>query len=452
MNSKSDLAKAYILKYPQSTIKEVAKAINCSDRQVDRAKKQLRAEGKIAPVTESKDTSFKGDENGAEYSFKTKNRIVTKEDLIKACDIDLSAWDIERWICNKWEVGMKPPAIGGSKKGWKRKNGDIIISPLFQVKLWLKPKITKKQNNMLEAIKSIADKLVTGKIKKIPQTTVAGNKAIKATLSDMHVGLDPNPNGRAIFNYVYGEKQFNDNLDKVFNSIIKERNTHGKFEILIIDDLGDSLDGWNGMTTRGGHKLEQNMDNVKQFKVYVTGKLRFIENCIQADIANKILVRNVSDCNHSGDFGYVANAAIEMLLNRAYDKSTVDFYILNKFVEHFTYGDHAFILTHGKDAKYMFKGLPLVLNDQTIKFFNDYIDHYKINSKYISVEKGDLHQISFQRTKKFTYRNYMSFAPPSSWVQSNFSDTYSGYSIQVIPKHSCEISHTDYFFEMETSN
>ena len=41
----------------------------------------------------------------------------------------------------------------------------------------------------------------------------------------------------------------------------------------------------------------------------------------------------------------------------------------------------------------------------------------------------------------------MSFAPPSSWVQHNFGDSYSGYSIQVIPKNTNEISHTDYFLD-----
>jgi hypothetical protein len=266
----------------------------------------------------------------------------------------------------------------------------------------------------------------------------------------MHVGLDPNPDGKSLFNYKYGAKEFNANLDKVYTSVIKEKNLHGKFDILIIDDLGDGLDGWNGETTRRGHKLDQNMNNTEQFKVYVSGKLRLIESLIQADVANKIIVRNVTNDNHSGDFSKTANVAIEMILDRTYDKKNVEFHILNKFMEHFTYGDHTFILTHGKDEKYMFKGLPLDLNDRAIKFIHDYINHYKINSKYIHIEKGDLHQIAFKKTKKFDYRNYMSFAPPSAYVQNNFGDSYSGYSIQVIPKYSSEISHTDYFFDLET--
>ena len=40
-----------------------------------------------------------------------------------------------------------------------------------------------------------------------------------------------------------------------------------KSDTLIIDDLGDFMDGWDGETTRKGHKLPQNMDNQKAFDV-----------------------------------------------------------------------------------------------------------------------------------------------------------------------------------------
>jgi hypothetical protein len=117
-------------------------------------------------------------------------------------------------------------------------------------------------------------------------------------------------------------------------------------------------------------------------------------------------------------------------------------------MEHFKYGMHTYILTHGKDSQYMFKGLPFELNDKATSFINDYIDHYEIDTPFIHLEKGDLHRIGYSRTKKFDYRNYMSFAPPSAWVQHNFGDCYSGYSIEVIPKFSGEISHTDYYFDL----
>lgn len=303
--------------------------------------------------------------------------------------------------------------------------------------------------SILDAVSDIVSNYNPDKIRTIQKEKITSPVAIKATVSDMHVGLEPNPGGTSLFAYEYNETIFKQNLDKVFNSLCKEYDNHGRFDILVIDDLGDGLDGWNGQTTRGGHPLDQNMSNEEMFRVFVEGKLSLIENCIQAGIANEVIVRNVANDNHSGSFASIANMTIQMLLNRTYSDKDVKFYILNRFMEHFQYGDHTFILTHGKDAKHMFKGLPYNLNDKAISFINDYIDHYNINTKYIHVEKGDLHRIGYDRTKKFDYRNYMTFAPPSAWVSHNFGDCYSGYSIQTIPKFNGEISHTDYYFDLK---
>lgn len=303
--------------------------------------------------------------------------------------------------------------------------------------------------SILDAVSDIVSNYNPDKLRTIQKEKITSPVAIKATVSDMHVGLEPNPGGTSLFAYEYNETIFKQNLDKVFNSLCKEYDNHGRFDILVIDDLGDGLDGWNGQTTRGGHPLDQNMSNEEMFRVFVEGKLALIENCIKAGIANEVIVRNVANDNHSGSFASIANMTIQMLLNRTYSDKDVKFYILNRFMEHFQYGDHTFILTHGKDAKHMFKGLPYNLNDKAISFINDYIDHYNINTKYIHVEKGDLHRIGYDRTKKFDYRNYMTFAPPSAWVSHNFGDCYSGYSIQTIPKFSGEISHTDYYFDLK---
>lgn len=336
---------------------------------------------------------------------------------------------------------------------------DNVGAPITGVShYWVKTKthsafVNVSQEEQLQSILNAVSDIVSNynpdKLRSIQKQKIDSPVAIKATVSDMHVGLEPNPGGTSLFAYEYNEAIFKQNLDKVFSSLCKEHDNHGRFDILVIDDLGDGLDGWNGHTTRGGHPLDQNMSNEEMFRVFVEGKLSLIENCIQAGIANEVIVRNVANDNHSGSFASIANMTIQMLLNRTYSNEDVKFHILNRFMEHFQYGDHTFILTHGKDAKHMFKGLPYNLNDKAVSFINDYIDHYNINTKYIHVEKGDLHRIGYDRTKKFDYRNYMTFAPPSAWVSHNFGDCYSGYSIQTIPKFSGEISHTDYYFDLK---
>lgn len=296
----------------------------------------------------------------------------------------------------------------------------------------------------------IIDRIVEkhkGEIKKKPykRSEITEKKALKVTLSDSHVGMNPNPNNGALFQYEYNDEIYNKSMGKVYESILKEYNIHGVFDLLLIDDLGDMADGFNGLTTRGGHSLPQNMTNAEVFETCLDAKVELIRKLVNDKISNKIILRCVCNDNHAGDFGLIINKAIQKVINLMYSSKVVEVDMLTRFIEHRTYGKHCFVLTHGKDKEHMRSGLPLILNDRAIRLINDYLEHYQVDSKYIHVEKGDLHQIGYQRTKKFDYRNFMSLAPPSSWIQHNFGDSYSGYSIQIIPKNDNEISHTDYF-------
>jgi hypothetical protein len=302
------------------------------------------------------------------------------------------------------------------------------------------------------AIDNVLSKFKDSKIDFKQDILKSNNKALKVTTSDDHVGLEPNPNGLGLFKYEYNAKVYTESYIKVFNSILKEFATHGKFDLLLLDNLGDEQDGWNGLTTRGGHLLPQNMTNAEVFETCIDTKVQLIRNLVENNVSKKIILRKVTNDNHSGDFGHTINIAVQKIINLLYSSDIVEVETLTQFLEHRIYGKHCFILTHGKDAKQMFKGLPLQLNDKVINFINDYIRFYDIKSEFIHVEKGDLHQIGYNKCSTFDYRNFMSFAPPSSWVQHNFGDCYSGYSIQVIPKDNNEISHTDYFLNYKKLN
>lgn len=344
----------------------------------------------------------------------------------------------------------------GILEACKGKEIDPSTSPL----MWLKSKdasiMVKNplyvQENIQE-IKDIVENSIESVLERFKNTNYSferkvlkGNdKALKVTLSDDHVGLEPNPNDNSLFQYEYNAEIYSNSYQKVYESILKEYRTHGHFDLLLIDNLGDEQDGWNAQTTRGGHILQQNMSNAEVFETCVDVKVKLIKTLIEDKIANKIILRKCINDNHSGSFGHTVNIAVKKLINTLFSSEVIEVETLSKFIEHRTYGDHCFILTHGKDDTYMKRGLPLHLNDKVITYINDYIRFYNINSKYIHVEKGDLHQLGFQKCNSFDYRNFMSFAPPSAWIQHNFGDAYSGFSIQVVPKYSNEISHTDYF-------
>ena len=325
----------------------------------------------------------------------------------------------------------------------KTKNESVFVkNPDYK-----EPELLETTKHLEKAIDKVLNKFNKEDYIFYPNQHESNLKAIKITISDDHVGLEPNPNDNGLFKYEYNAEIYANSYEKVFNSVIKEFRTHGKFDLLLLDNLGDEQDGWNGFTTRGGHALPQNMTNAEVFETCIDVKVKMIKSLVENNIANKIILRKVTNDNHSGDFGHTINLAVKKIINLIYSNDIVEVETLTQFLEHRIYGDHCFILTHGKDTKQMFKGLPLKLDEKTINFINDYLRFYDIKSKYVHVEKGDLHQIGYNKCNTFDYRNFMSFAPPSSWVQHNFGDCYSGYSIQVIPKFENEISHTDYFLD-----
>jgi hypothetical protein len=266
------------------------------------------------------------------------------------------------------------------------------------------------------------------------------------TLTDDHVWLEPNPHGNWLFQYEYNAKVFNESLDKVFQSVVEQFKIHWKFEQLILQDLGDSLDWYDWTTTRRSHLLDQNMTNWEMFKTYLHGKLNLIENLIALGIANKVVMRCVTNDNHSWEFGRMANYAIWEILKRIY-WDAVEVQLSRRFLDHYYSWKHCFIVTHWKDEQHMKRWMPLPLNDKTINLINQYIDHYWIESEYIHVLKWDLHQLWYSKVKKFDYRNFMSFAPPSCYVQHNYWDGYSGYSIDIVPYDSNEIRRTECYLD-----
>lgn len=313
---------------------------------------------------------------------------------------------------------------------------------------WMSVSIHLKNEHQTDYLELVKSFLSEYEFKPIEFTapTEDNKKAIKVTISDAHVGLNPNPDNNWLFTYEYNADLFSRNMDSVYEKIQSYRYFYGQFDLLLLQDLWDPLDGWNGETTRGGHKLDQNMTNEVAFKTYVRANISLIENIIRWGIAKKIIVRNVLNDNHSGDFARIAAFTISEVITRLYGE-VVEFQSINRFMQHYTYGDHCFVITHWKDEKHMMRWLPFCLNDKAINFINQYLDHYGITSKHVHIEKWDLHRLGYERNVRFDYRNYMSFAPWSAWVAHNFGDTYSGYSIDVITKDTNEMAHQDFFLD-----
>jgi hypothetical protein len=263
------------------------------------------------------------------------------------------------------------------------------------------------------------------------KSPVSLKRGLFVYMSDKHVGALTHPT--ALYGNEYNENVFEERMNKTLEEIERQVKTYGRLEDLFICDLGDSLDGWNGYTTRGGHQLPQNMDNKEAFMTYLYAHKRFFDTLVERNLANNIHAVMQTNDNHSSSFGYITNQALNLYLSTAYPFIKVT--IMEKFLEHFDYGKHTFIFTHGKDSEDLKHGLPLFLTEKAENFLNKYINHHSLGeNKNISIIKGDLHTESMQQAYKFRYRNVLSMYGSSKWIMNNFGPGYPGVSFDLVEK------------------
>lgn len=135
-----------------------------------------QAHGGSAPTAKQATESF--EDNGDTATAMTLNpRIKTLDDLLKHMKVDLSVWQVERHIVNKWEVGIN-------------NEGAIKTEPLFQVKAWLVRKCVEVQalQGLLAQITAKARPVVKSPRRLAPRPP-NGSRSLEVCLMDIHMGL-----------------------------------------------------------------------------------------------------------------------------------------------------------------------------------------------------------------------------------------------------------------------
>ena len=241
--------------------------------------------------------------------------------------------------------------------------------------------------------------------------------------TDVHIGMEVNQNGYSLYDGAWNEAE----VDKRLQTMVSQTLINKQSDTLIIHELGDFMDGYDAVTTRGGHSLPQNMDNQKAFDVGLSFKIRLIDALIP--YYNNIECINICNDNHAGSFGYIVNSAFKAYIELKYDNVKVT--NQRKFIDHYIVENRCFILTHGKDDKNMKFGFKPHLDAVQIEKIKNYIDEYKLHNYKIEFSKGDSHQLllDFTSSSAFEYQNFGAFSPPSDWVKTNFKNTSSSFII-----------------------
>lgn len=298
----------------------------------------------------------------------------------------------------------KSPVNLKVKTAWETPSGEMRYSY----------KVEEDKENDLKALKKHIIRNV--KSVKSKKKTKHNHKALMLYTADKHIGAKVSKD--SLYPRKYNEKIFRNRLLQLVETINEQVLIYGKFDKLVIMDLGDPLDGFNKKTARHSpHTLPQNLSNKGQFDTFVKAHQVLFDTIVENNFANNIEYYAVSDDNHSSDFGYFANRALEIYLKAKYPFIKVN--IAKRFIEHFSYGVHTFMYSHGKDKEDMRTGMPLLLNANVENYIKDYIDYYELKGNLHFI-KGDLHQSATQKGRYFRYKNVQSMFGSSKWIQTNF--------------------------------
>jgi hypothetical protein len=91
-----------------------------------------------APVSEGLDVQ--GDK--AVLTKQVPAYVQTLEQLIEACSIDTTVWEVERYTCQAMQQGAVPRATRpDAASKWVRPSSEVVVTQLYNVKAWLKRKV-----------------------------------------------------------------------------------------------------------------------------------------------------------------------------------------------------------------------------------------------------------------------------------------------------------------------
>jgi hypothetical protein len=276
-----------------------------------------------------------------------------------------------------------------------------------------------KENADLRNFKDSLSEIVSGISVQIPEYTKPekkeGKSVIYIYLSDLHVGASSS-NDYSLYSNPYDKGEIARRLNRIAQTIIELDDIH-VFSDIIICNLGDSLDSYNGKTARGT-EINSELNNKDQIKTYIELMIEFFSTIV-TNVGAQVHYYCVGESNHGGDFDYVTNYALSQILNLNFDVKCT---IADKSIEHFTFNNLTTIYSHGNDNKNMFKGMPLSINDKTENYINQYIDYNNLSGNIVFV-KGDLHQSATTYGKRFKYKSVGSVYGSSDWIMSNFGNT-----------------------------
>lgn len=322
-----------------------------------------------------------------------KTSIHTLEELLKYCEVDLSVWEVERFVCNKWEMGYI------SKKSEEGNEADSI--PLFQVKAFLrKRRDLESVKKEIESLKELAKDFSWPKSKK-PTKEKSSGLMLEVNIPDLHMGklawgLET---GGPNYDVKISEATFN----RALETLISRTAGYAFDEVLFVigNDLLNS-DDIEGRTTSGTY-VSSDARYHKTFAAARTMIIRAVARLKQIAPVKVIPVYG----NHDRLSSWHLADSIEMFYSGD-DTVTVDnrprtrkYHSFGKVLLMFTHGDK------GKRTDY-----PLTMATEEPELFG--------KSLYRECHTGHTHMTKLDEQHGVRVRVLPALCPADDWHSQNF--------------------------------
>jgi predicted phosphodiesterase len=355
----------------------------------ENAKAMMDAPSPVGP-TQSESVSGTGD--SCEVTKTTHERVRTLADLIRVCDIDVTEWVIERWVCNKWDTAAK---LG------KDEAERIAVTELYQVKVWL------KRNRDAVAVRTELADLVADAKKKLPKLSRLAPKLKKPTgmmlelnVADLHVGKLAW--GKETGGGNYDSKLAEALHDEAVEALLQRTSVYAFDEILIV--LGNDLlhIDTRANTTTAGTPQDTDSRYFKLFQATRRMSRRLIERCRTVAKVHVVMVPG----NHDKESVWHLGDTLECLYENCPDVTIDNAPRTRKYKE---FGKVMLMLTHGDKGKR--EDYPLTMATEESAMFG--------RTLYREAHTGHLHQTKVQEYHGVRVRVLPSLADADSWHAEN---------------------------------
>jgi len=321
-----------------------------------------------------------------------KTPIHTLDQLIEHCKVDLEIWEVERFVCNKWEVGMGVKASGVGKP---------IVLPLFQVKAFLKKKTNIVDAKAeIEALKKLA--LINPKRPSLIRSTfLPSGNMLEINMPDQHFGKlawgveTGGPHYDVKIATALHHKALNNLLERVKGFTFDEIVFVVGNDLLNSDDLESKTTKGTIVSTDG--RYQKTFTTVRDVMIQSIEKLR--------KLAPKVKVIMVSG-NHDKLSVWHLGDSLECWF-RTYNDVEID--NSPKYRKYHQFGKVMLLLTHGdKGSRADF---PLLMATEQSKMFGETL--------FREAHTGHSHQTKVEEKHGVRVRVLPALCPPDDWMAEN---------------------------------